>query len=180
MPPFDTDDALAALLADFLAVDARAIKKAGGQTVPVDAATKVQEELPPSLREMIAEQCAADPDRLPWPDDWFDHTDSGQAQACRDLWGAALIACIRTALDATGVYDGRPSRETVNLSSSWFRSSDFHMMCALAGLDGVACMNRLIDPDRVPEIIAAFKGAPKGGAAFHATSERGADADGHL
>lgn len=147
MPAIDADDVLAAVLADYMAAadgarPARSV--AGGPDTPPR----------PDLRSMLAEQCAADPDRLPWPDDWFNGTDSGQAAACRALWGAALFACIRSALGAIGANDAKNTR-TVSLS--WFETKDFHTMCALAGFDGVAIADRLSDPDRIADIIARLE-----------------------
>lgn len=106
-----------------------------------------------NVRLMVAEQCEAQPDRMPWPDDWFDHTDSRQVAACRALWGAALTACIQTALGIDGQYTRRYGQKDARLrSTSWFRSKDFHTMCALAGLDAKACAERLSDPEALPEI----------------------------
>lgn len=147
MPAIDPDDALAAILADYMAAadDARPALPAPSAAVARDAPTR------PDLRAMVAEQCAADPERLPWPDDWFDYTDSGQVHACRALWASALFACIRSALGAVGAVDARNTR-SASVSISWFRTTDFYTMCALAGFDGVALADRLTDPERVAEI----------------------------
>jgi hypothetical protein len=103
---------------------------------------------------MIIEQHDAQPDRLPWPSDWFETTDSGQIAACRELWAAALTACIKTALGIDGEYTRRYGQDDARLrSTSWFRSRDFYTMCALAGIDGPACAERLSDPAARPEII---------------------------
>jgi hypothetical protein len=141
----EADDALAVILADYMAAadDARPSRSAPSAAVTPDTTLR------PDLRAMLAEQCAADPARLNWPDDWFDYTDSGQIAACRALWGAALLACIRSALGAIGANDAKNTR-TVSLS--WFQTKDFHTMCALAGFDGVALADRLTDPARVAEI----------------------------
>ncbi|WP_322889325.1 MULTISPECIES: hypothetical protein [unclassified Yoonia] len=108
----------------------------------------------PKLRSMIAEQHADQSDRLPWPKDWFETTDSGQIAACRALWAAALTACIKTALGIDGEYTRRYGQNDARLrSTAWFRSRDFYTMCALAGLDGPACAERLSDPERRPEVM---------------------------
>lgn len=157
------DDLLAAALLSDLA---RAMSDPTARVVSapphvVDAPTA--EAPAPSLRDMIAEQCAAQPDRLPWPEDWFDRTDSGQAQACRDLWGAALLACVRHAIGAAGMTDTRLNAGARILNVDWFRSKDFHMMCALAGLDGVAMMDRLSNPALRDQIVARLSANPKAG-----------------
>lgn len=172
------DDAVTtALLADLAAAQAarRAPVVTAPQPVPVDAPP---EDVPaPPLRDMLAELQEAQPDRLPWPDDWFDHTDSGQIKACRSIWGAALLACIRHALDASGMTDKRLNAGARVLNVDWFRSRDFHMMCALAGLDGVAMMDRLSDPARRDDIVARLSANPKEGVPQRVSRRAGGGGD---
>jgi hypothetical protein len=169
---------LADLLADFMAVDDTA--EAKGRSVPSDAAIladflgKIAPKEPqravipsrvpvaepedyrrPDLRAMCAEQCAADPARLPWPDEWFAPVDSGSAAACSRLWSAALVMIIKGELE----HDAKHCR-IKNLPRGTFmgyvRSRDFHTVCALAGFDGLSLIGPLTDPARIPAIEAAL------------------------
>lgn len=111
---------------------------------------------PRPLREMLDELAEADPNRLPWPDDWFAHTDSGQIAACRGLWNSVLLSCIRSVFGALGV--GEEQAGNKRLEASWIGSRDFHMVCALCGLDGVAVQSRLRRMASDPALIAALSG----------------------
>jgi hypothetical protein len=156
--PLDAD-----ILADFLALDRTTIAKAALPAPAVIDDAKAYRR--PDLRAMCAEQCAADPDRLPWPDEWFAQTDSGQAQACRQLWGAVLLACVRDVLGLDDKMARQIGYVRGSVSDSFFHTRDFHTICACAGFDGVALAERLTDPARRPQIAEALLGAPKGGAA---------------
>lgn len=105
------------------------------------------------LRSMLDELAAAQPDREPWPDDWFEYTDSGQIEACRKLWCQVLLSCVRAALNVDGSNDRQNSRP---VPFDWIGSRDFHMICALAGFDGVAVAERLQSEDLIADIRTRF------------------------
>ena len=114
-----------------------------------------QEEAPrPSLRVMVDELQAAHPERAPgepgweatrpaWPDSWFDARDPGDVSACRKLWASVLLACIRDVVQDLQGSEGFDQKRVPVASSSWIGSRDFHEVCALAGVDGVAVADRL-------------------------------------
>lgn len=114
------------------------------------------------LKTMTDELAAADPDRMPWAESWFDQTDPGEIAACRKLWCSVLLSCIRAAL---GLEVGVDQRNCKAIPLSWIGSKDFHIVCALAGFDGTAIADRLGRDDLVDGIRARFAGEPKGGAA---------------
>lgn len=125
----------------------------------------------PSVQSLVSKQCAEDPDRMPWPSDWFEGTDTGQATVCRELWGAILLIAVR---DALGIQTEmtRKLGAKFDPSDSYFHSRDFHAVCAFAGFDGVALAERLTDPDRRDAIIEALVGTPKGGASHKIRKQR--------
>lgn len=78
----------------------------------------------------------------PWPDRWWNQNDRADAQACRSLWSAVLMTCIAGAIHdrwGGGLYPSAYGR----VEASWLDSRDFHAVCALAGLDGVAVRDRV-------------------------------------
>lgn len=87
-------------------------------------------------------QAVVDPnaDRMPWPDSWFRDGDPADAQACRDLWACVLATCLRGALrDATGRRErGNFLNVNTAVGKGWIGGRDFHIVCALAGLDAAA------------------------------------------
>ena len=135
------------LLADLLGLPSPDITR----VAPTPAA---ETEAPrPSLRAMVDELQAAHPECAPgepgweatrpaWPDSWFDARDPGDVTACRKLWASALLACIRDVVQELHGSKGF-DRKRVPASSGWVGSRDFHEVCALAGVDGVAVADRL-------------------------------------
>lgn len=123
---------------------------------------------PRPLREMLDELAAADPERLPWPDDWLRTKDSGQITACRALWQSVLLSCIRAAFEEVTDYlrlsksrlaPVKHEKTTAELfQSTWIGTRDFHMVCALAGLDGSAVQSRLRRIASDAALIAALAG----------------------
>lgn len=59
-------------------------------------------------------------------------------QACRNLWCAVLAAMWDLATRPCR----RDSRSEIEGAREWFGSRDFHMVCALAGFDGMAVLER--------------------------------------
>ncbi|MCB5199037.1 hypothetical protein LGQ03_07275 [Loktanella sp. TSTF-M6] len=95
----------------------------------------------PPLRAMLDELAASDENRMPWPDDWFDGVDPAHVKGCRALWASALLALIRDAF-STPTFNQTQTLGKIRATSSWIGSRDFHMVCALAGLDSVAVLDR--------------------------------------
>jgi len=92
-------------------------------------------------------------ERAPWPDRWWGAFDSADAAACRALWGEALrLLLIDAFRDVAG---------TSRASVSWVGGRDFHMMAALAGLDGTALADRLApalkDPARAEQMVMRLR-----------------------
>lgn len=108
---------------------------------------------PPPLADMLAERDAADPDRMPWPADWLTTRDPGDWAKCRALWCSVLLSCVRDALKGNHV-DKSTVAQTYVATAGWIGSRDFHMVCALAGVDGVAVADRLAQIGRDPAAIA--------------------------
>jgi len=121
--------------------------------VACPAPERIADQPRPNLRAMIEEQVAADPDRLPWPESWWHTPDSGVANSCRAMWQTALRELLADALrDVIGL---KPRADVITCSANraWLGSRDFHMVCALAGMDGIAV------EDRVTAAIATEAGA---------------------
>ena len=141
------------LLADLLGLTTPDITR--GTAEPVDETPDAPR---PSLRTMIAELQSKIPERAvgepgweitrpAWPDSWFDARDPGDVAACRRLWASALLACIRDVvqdMNQSKDFDRKIGR----VSAGWIGSRDFHEMCALAGVDGAAVVDRLTNIDR--------------------------------
>lgn len=90
-------------------------------------------------------------DRLPWPDGWDQSRDPADMLRCRMMWCAVLSVCIHAVL-TQALRERPPTRDERHRSSrlrqrdlpdGWIGSRDFHMICALAGFDGVAMAERL-------------------------------------
>lgn len=80
--------------------------------------------------------------------------------ACCNLWRAVLLEEFRTAL-TVGTGTGEHGQFTAperDAARSWFGSRDFHMVCALAGLDGATVLSayqrQLVESDRQLEARA--------------------------
>lgn len=79
-------------------------------------------------------------ERLPWPDYWFGPCDSGEARACRKLFGSVLFESVFSMLLAqrtflTRSHGRNPSYGPGAPSFSWLQTTDFLEVCDLAGLD---------------------------------------------
>lgn len=92
--------------------------------------------------------------RMPWPSRWFDTVDPGDVSACRALWACVLASCLKGAIaDACQRADrGNFMGQGGAVSAHWIGSRDFHMVCALAGLDGIFVLDQV-------EAALALKGA---------------------
>lgn len=115
--------------------------------------------MPATLRQMVDEQAGADPERLPWPERWWTERDSGDYRACRELWAASLLHCLRAALGLESYNDSYLGKGTM-VGIGWIGSRDFHMVCALAGLDGSAVEYRLKTVAEDPAALAALMQRP--------------------
>lgn len=62
-----------------------------------------------------------------------------EAPACRALWATVLTDQWRLVFDPT--LEELRLRQHIN-ANCWFGGEDFHMVCALAGLDGAAVLDR--------------------------------------
>ncbi|SHF67052.1 hypothetical protein SAMN05444339_11017 [Loktanella atrilutea] len=138
-------------------------------TVPLAARTppppepEPQDEQPrPDVRAMLADLQAAMPElpvgapgweatRPAWPDSWFNNHDPGDVVACRRLWASALLACIRDRIHEMTVHEERRFG-AARVGAGWIGSRDFHEMCALADVDGVAVAERLARIDEDPAL----------------------------
>ena len=131
------------IMVDRLLADLDAVAGQDSETITAAQAAMRQDDLPAvPLRKMLEEQHQAQPDRLPWPDDWFDRRDPGDAAACQRLWGAVLLTCIRSAIGASADEDNGNTYVSA-VPSGWVGSRDFHIVCALAGFDGQAVSDRV-------------------------------------
>jgi hypothetical protein len=99
-------------------------------------------------------------ERLPWPDGWDAARDPADAWRCRMMWCAVVSACVMSMLRAhlSPRAMDRPVRRSDPLHKDgpavgpgWLGSRDFHMTCALAGLDGAAVEHRLRRAMATPE-----------------------------
>tara|TARA_R110002126_G_scaffold216367_2_gene362424 strand:- start:2266 stop:2694 length:429 start_codon:yes stop_codon:yes gene_type:complete len=94
-------------------------------------------------RDGVAEADAADltDTRPDWPEDWQTRRDAEDAVACQRLWQALLMACLRDAVEDLLSPRCRPTpaqRKLGMAPAGWIHSRDFHMTCALAGVEGAA------------------------------------------
>ena len=107
-----------------------------------------------NIRAMVEEQVAADPARLPWEPEWWRSDELPmQHKRCLLMWQTALRDLLADALrDVLGLKP-LPNLTTSAGTRAWLGSRDFHMVCALAGLDGGAV------EDRVMAAIATDAGA---------------------
>ena len=88
------------------------------------------------IRRMIA---AADPERLPWPDDWFADDDPTAASRCVKLWSAAfMVSAEQDLFDAIGWLD-----RTGTPHFSFLFKKEAAEVASLAGLNPEAVFDRL-------------------------------------
>ena len=86
----------------------------------------------------------ADPDRAPWPADFFSSADPGEAERCRRLWCAILATNAKEGIRAAvRRLSGMPTTAALAACESWIGSRDFMQVCDLAGLDGRALADRI-------------------------------------
>ena len=130
------------------------LEAACGMRSTVPAPVPVEPLPPRPLREMLDELAASDPERLPWPADWLDVRTSGEVRACRTLWQAVLMSCLRSAMGEITSFDHQSGSQQVSVS--WIGGRDFHLVCALAGFDGDAVASRLAKMRETPEGVAGF------------------------
>lgn len=131
-----------------------------------------------ALRDEMNKLRAAEPDREPWPDSWFTHTDAGDGHRCLQMWAECLRICLVEAADQTckdyeaqAAWDAKPEKLRKGprpiVRSSWIGTSDFMQVCALAGLDGQAVL------DRIAPKLATHLGAAELGLALSSAARRG-------
>ncbi len=127
------------------------------------------------LRDAIAALCAVEPAREPWPDSWFAHTDAGDGHRCLQMWAECLRICLVDACDeacktfeAQAKWDATPEKMRKGPRplprNAWVGTSDFMQVCALAGLDGQAVLDR-VAPQLSQLATAAELGIALSGAA---------------
>jgi len=66
-------------------------------------------------------------------------------RACRELWAEVLLGLWRDVFPEDRVATRHPTYEgarRAQIAAQWFGSKDFFMVCALAGFDGSAVMDR--------------------------------------
>lgn len=121
--------------------------------------------------------------REPWPASWFAVNDPADAYRCQQMWGEALRlllidVCkdVQAVFERQAVWDAMRTKHGLRpiIRPSWVTSADFHLVCALAGLDGEAVADRvtakLRTAEGAAEMIAALAGpttlrrVPNGGA----------------
>jgi hypothetical protein len=99
-------------------------------------------------------------ERLPWPDDWVTSRDPADHYRCQMMWCSVLSQCVASMLNRflqprTVTRDERRSQALYKdgpvVSTDWLGSRDFHMICALAGFDGVAVCERLTRAMETPQ-----------------------------
>jgi hypothetical protein len=107
----------------------------------------------PALRAALLRLRDVEPDRAPWPEEWWTRNDPADGVRCQRMWSECLrlslievcdVCCkdfdLREAWDAKPAALRRGKRPDVR--PSWIGSPDFHEVCALAGLDGEAVAQR--------------------------------------
>jgi hypothetical protein len=128
----------------------------------------------PELQTVLAQMRDTQPDRAPWPAEWFDYNDPSHAYRCRNLWGEVLRlslidVCTAIAKDYARAEQWDRAPPTFRIGPrpeprpSWVGSSEFHMVAALAGFDGAAIADRvsrkLTSPAGTAELLAAMNAA---------------------
>jgi hypothetical protein len=90
------------------------------------------------LRAALRERDEAQPEREPWPSDWFDvSSDPSDVERVRAMWGKALSQLVKDALAEMLRDLGRRAAANYGQidSLSWLRSRSFLEVAELAGLD---------------------------------------------
>lgn len=94
------------------------------------------------------------------------------AIACRQLWLAVLVQMVRDLLlNAHSAGDKLQTMQNRHEARRWIGSSDFHHVCALAGLDGTKVQARMrrhladLDAGRFDPALLGI--TARGGASHH-------------
>lgn len=87
------------------------------------------------LRVAVLQQERADPDRLRWPEWWWDGPTSADYDACQKLWRHGLAACIRAALEEGLKLRGRGRDAALSDRLPWIGTADYLEVADLAGWD---------------------------------------------
>lgn len=108
----------------------------------------------PELQAVLAALRNEEPDRAPWPAEWFVHNDPADGVRCQRMWAECLRVSLldvceafckdwdrRAHWDATPAAVRQGTRPDVR--PTWIGSADFHEVCAMAGLDGEAVASRV-------------------------------------
>lgn len=90
--------------------------------------------------------------RMPWPVDWNVRSDVTDYGACRRMWSAALLCCLRDVFVGTNAHEKRHVGIGNRVSRSWVGSVDFMMMCQLAGLNPEAVRDRMRNIENDPDL----------------------------
>lgn len=111
------------------------------------------EVLRAELDALQSEAPVAGVTRLPWPETWFHSRDPGEARACRRLWCDVLRAGIADAVGAwaedvcravaAGASFEAASEAGFQRQMGWVGTSEFGMVCRLAGFEPEAVASRL-------------------------------------
>jgi hypothetical protein len=136
---------------------------AGKADVPAPVAPRkpVEDQEPQRpLRAMLDELATAQPDRLPWPADWLEGTDSGEAAACRRMWADVLRCALGDICRAVMDAPVRQSRRNEGAPArfSWIGGKDFRIICALAGFEPDAIADRVVPMLQSAETARALYG----------------------
>jgi hypothetical protein len=122
-----------------------------------------------ALRDSLRELRAAQPDRAPWPDDWFDRNDPSHGYRCQQMWAEVLrLSLVDVCEDMAKDYaraegwSGDPKRRP-QPRPSWVGSGEFYMVAALAGFDGAAVADRVLrklaSPQGTADLLKAMTAA---------------------
>jgi hypothetical protein len=119
-----------------------------------------QRDLSRDLSRDLAAACAADPERQPWPEDWFRVSDPMDAARCLALWQAALAELLAAALmtrqwELTGFQGPKPIPDNCggHVPWDWIGTRGFHEVCDLAGFDGAQVAASILSQARSPVAI---------------------------
>jgi hypothetical protein len=132
----------------------RPVEKADPLPVPAMVARDDRPLRGAELRAVLAALRNDEPDRAPWPVEWFANNDPADGVRCQRMWAE----CLRVSLldvceafckdwDRRAHWDSTPAAvrqgTRPDVRPTWIGSADFHEVCAMAGLDGEAVASRV-------------------------------------
>lgn len=143
------------ILADLAALDGP--KARSGQQVAEETGGNVRSSLRAQLEAEVEaanrEATSEAERRMPWPEHWWAGTDSADVVRCRTLWQEVLRQCLMSAID---VHLGAPISAN-GATPAWIGSTDFAMVCDLAGFEPSAVAERLRARLREPNGAVALR-----------------------